>query len=681
MKEIIIEFDKKSPSNINEIVNIEVGLQEKEKDIVEYKFIEGESGIWKPIKDFSEENICKWMPEKPGKYMIMVQGKSEKCKGSYDCLGRAEYIVEEIEDIEFKNIINIEKNIIEGINIDKNIVNLGEKITINVETGKEFILFRFWIKGKQDWELLRDYTTDSEYTYTTNSKGTQEFLIECKEVNSSNNFDEFKTAKIEVKGFDKIEITDFKCLNNEIISNEELIFKVETNYKENRPILYKFIKVKDSGKLICIQEYSSQSTISFKESQAGDYKLRCLVRDMFSDKAFDDIGDIAYTVKAYEKIKINKLSTDISSPQSVGKLININTMVSGGKELQYRFIVEGPIVEDSGYKRTSNFVWEPTEEGRYKITLKVKDISFKGEYEDINTIEYEVYKKNDKTVRITEVKSEKGKRILVGESSRISTKIEGGGNNIYKFVVYKDGIESERIDYSKNNWVNFTPESCGSYEITAMVKDMYSIREYDSSMSTYIDAKDYVAAHIDCLLVNSKEIYLVNEEINIEPILTNNKEVVLNYITKINGQEVENTGFGIGKSLNVIPRHEGKYTITVLAKNIKSTEEYDSKKDITIYVHDVRKVTSTKVSASKNEIKIGEAVEFNVESNGGKDVCYKFYISNKDKWILVQNYSRKNYYSFIPFTKGEYRILVLSKSYHKNNEYEDYDAMTFTVVS
>ena len=683
MKELVIDFDNKSPGTINKSVNIKASINEKE--ILQYKFLEGSMEdnkcIWKPIQDFSEKNICKWTPKESGKYMIFVQGKSNKCTNNYDYCGRVEYsISNESKETTEKNIV-VEKSeeLIEEIIIDNNIVNIGEKINIEVKSNKEFVLFRFWIKGKLDWEILRDYTLENKFIYTANEAGTKEILVECKEINSPKVVDKFSTIKIEVKELKKIEITNFKCLSQNMIVNEELVFKVEANYEERRPILYKFLKIKPSGKMVCIQEYSSKSIVSFNEAEPGDYKMLCLIRDMFSSKEYDDRAIITYSIKPYEKIRVRNLSTDISSPQAVGNLVNIRGRAVGGRQILYRYIIEGPIIEDSGYIRSDEYNWEPRESGEYKITLKVKDISFKDDYEDIKHIEFQVYKRGEKPVRIVEAKCDKGRKIILGESVNIFAKIEGGLDTLCKFIVYRNGVEVDNIDYGKNNWTSFTPEENGAYEIVIMAKDSYSEKEYDSSISIYLDAKEYIPANIEYIVFNSKETYLVNESVNIEPIIENTEEILVNYITKINGYEIENTGFKKCQRLNLNPRCEGKYTITVLAKNKKSIEEFDDKKEITIYVQDVRKITSTKVLLSKDEIKVGDTVEFQAESKGGKDVCYKFYIMSKGQWVLAQNYSRKSFYTFVPFIEGEYRVLVLSKSFHKNNEYDDYDMITFNV--
>ena len=173
--------------------------------------------------------------------------------------------------------------------------------------------------------------------------------------------------------------------------------------------------------------------------------------------------------------------------------------------------------------------------------------------------------------------------------------------------------------------------------------------------------------------------YLVGDIINIETIVKNTKYVLTKFVTKINGYEVESTGFIGEKSIKIKPKCPGKYTFTIYAKNIKSTEEYDSKKEVSIYVHEVVSVNSTKLQLSSNSLKIGEEITFEAISKGGKEVCYEFYIMINGEWILAQGYSRKNYYTFIPFKAGEYRVLVLDKSFHKDVPYEDYDTIEFEV--
>ena len=106
----------------------------------------------------------------------------------------------------------------------------------------------------------------------------------------------------------------------------------------------------------------------------------------------------------------------------------------------------------------------------------------------------------------------------------------GGTKPLYILVVYKVGIQIEAIEYGLNNWVDFIPTEAGKYEIDIRVKDEFSSRKCDASTSLVIEAKSYVAADIDYILLNSKEIYLVDslgecvddilEESNTSPFLS-----------------------------------------------------------------------------------------------------------------------------------------------------------------
>ena len=122
------------------------------------------------------------------------------------------------------------------------------------------MLYRFWIKGEVDWEPLRDYGTDNVFNFTANNSGEKEILIECKRIDSSNNVDDFTVIKLDVKDIEEVEITDFKTLTHNMIVGEELIFSVEANYDNKRPLLYKFSKILPNGKIVCVQEFSSKNS-------------------------------------------------------------------------------------------------------------------------------------------------------------------------------------------------------------------------------------------------------------------------------------------------------------------------------------------------------------------------------------------------------------------------------------
>ena len=665
MENLVILFDKDSPRNKEDEVLIEAVFG---KEPLQYKFIIGNDGVWNTIQEFSESDTCIWNPSAEGKYIVMVQGKKEGSSRPFDYLAKEEFVIGEKE---------IEK-LIKDVNMDKTHLTVGEKITIDVLGNEQGLLYRFWIKGNQDWELIRDYTTSNRLVFTANKEGKQEILIECKEVNSSENFDEFTTIKFDVVLPTKIEITDFKCLTEELLINQELVFKVSSSLDDKRSLLYKFIKISKDGKVTCIQDYSSRRLVSYQEKEAGEYKLLCLVRDILSNKEYDDRAIMLYSVKAYNPINIKSFTPDTNSPQMNGSTINFKAEVDGGREIVYRYIVEGEVAEDSGYIRRNEYTWETQKEGEYTVTLYVKDISYDGDYVDKKVINYTIDKKSDKPVKIVDIITDNKKTALIGQPINMKVKAEGGISLKYSFVIYKDNKEKERIGFSDSNWINFIPDEKGEYEVEIRVKDKYSNKEYDSHTFIYVRAKEYLPGERDYILLPNKSSYLVGDLIDIEAVVQNKRSVLIRYVTKINGYLVEDTGFIQNKKIQLKPKCSGKYTFEVYSKNIKCEEEFDSKKEVSIYVSEATPVTNTKILCDREEIVCNEEVTFKVTSVGGKDVCYEFYIMEKGNWIKTQSYSKKDYYTFIPFLRGEYRVMVLAKSFYKKVNYEDYGEFSFT---
>jgi len=587
---------------------------------------------------------------------------------------------------ELKDEVQEDLSIIEDIVIDKKEIVVGEKCSIEVKTSnKKDCLYRFYIKRYEDWDIVRDYDTSNILKYTASEAGEKEFLIQCKRMESIENFEDYKTIKVNVKGISKIEIKDFKCLTKSLIVGKKLEFMVKTeieaeeNEKNKIVLLYKFYKIHNDGKSVCIQDYSTKNDVYYKETEAGSYRILCLVKSILSNKEYDDRAILVYNVKPYEDVKINSFVANLNSPQVTESHIKFTSEVQGGNDLLYKYKVNGPIEQNTGFINSNEFTWTPIESGEYEVVLCVKDSSYKGECEDTKKIAFTIEKKGSKPVRILDVVVDKEKRIIVGDPVNIMVNGEGGTRLQYAFTVRKDNRRLEHIDYNKCNWINFIPKQVGDYEVEIMLKDKYSDKPYDAQTVVYLKVMEYLPGEIDYIIFPYKEAYLIGDPIEFECIVPNTQSVLVKYETKINGQPIEQTEFLKNKKLRFIPKISGKYTIEVYAKNLKCKGEYDSKKQISLNISEASPVIETRIIANKFEGNVNEEFTFDVVSRGGKNVCYEFYLMENGNWKKVQPYSRKHYYSFIPFIEGKYKVLVLAKSYYKKVSYEDYDEIVFRV--
>lgn len=666
MNEIGIKFSSSSPQNKGG--SIIISVDNKPEENLLYKFIVGQDGAWSTLKDFSEDESTEWIPEENGKYIIMIQAKRQRGARPFDFVSKTEYLIGKSE-------INLIKNIY----LDKDKFDIGDKITVSVETTRTPVVYRYWIKENDKWELVKDYSAESNLVWSVKDSGIHEILVECKALDSKNKYDDMKKIAFEVIPTKKLEITNFRCLVTNLLVENELIFQVDASYQDNRMILYKFIKICPDGTAICVQDYSTKRIINYIERESGEYKLLCLAKDMYSPKEYDDRALINYFVKPYKEISIQSFTTDLSSPQICDTPVLIKAVVKGGRKLLFRYIIDGNYSEDSGYIRNAEYLWNTKKSGKYKITVWVKDASFPGNYEVTDTMDFTVDEQIRFPVTITEVLLDKNEKVLVNEVVNIKVFAKGGLELRYSFIVRKDGEIAEKIDYGTCNWVNFTPETGGSYEIEIMVKDKYSKREYDAHYFAYIEAYDYIPANIDYILIPSKEYYIVNDAIGFNIISQNTSKTLIKYILKINNRVVEETDFIEDKKYVFQPKYSGEYQIEILARNAKSDAEFDCKREISIMVNEALPVTNTKINCNKIKTGINEPATFSAECEGGKEVEFEFYLMENNEWKLVQKYSRKAFYSFIAFRKGKYKILALAKSGYKKCSYEDYDIIEFEV--
>ncbi|MGG5462946.1 triple tyrosine motif-containing protein [Clostridium sp. B9] len=676
MGELLLELDEKEVIEDNSPVNIMI--INNTSDNLKYKILIGKDGIWDTLRDFEKGNRFTWTPEEIGDYMVMVQGKKENSNKPFDYKVTQSINVSKKGDKQ-ENKNKKDDNLIKGIYLNKDVFNVGEKAVLKVDSFDENIMYRYFISGKNGWQLIKDYTMENKLNYTINESGQFEFLIECKAPSSTNTADDYETVMFTAKEFIKPEITNFINLSEELLVNSELTFQVDANFEDERTALYKFIKISPDGTTSCVQDFSSRRIVTFKEVVEGKYKLLCLIRDMYSTKEFDDRAVMVYDIKPYEPLKLKSFTTDLTSPQLKGEKILVKAAIDGGSDVLYRFKIDGPVAEDSGYSRNSSYLWSAKKDGNYRITLWAKDDSFIGDYEIESKIDYKIDKKVAKPIKIKELIFDKDRTPIINEVVRLRVSAEGGTDLKYAFVVLKDGEVLEEISYGSTNWVEFIPREKGDYQLEVRVKDKYSTKEFDNHTTVNFKVREYAEGKIDHILVPSKEYFLVGDDIDIEVITQNTRQVKVKYVTKVNGQVVEETDYIKNKRFKITPKCSGKYSVDIFARNVKCKDGFDSRREVKFYINEASPITNTKVTASDETFKINEEINFTTKCHGGSRVCYEYYIMVNGNWSLVQKYSRKSYYSFRPYVPGTYKVLVLTKSYYKKCAYEDYDTFEFKV--
>lgn len=583
-----------------------------------------------------------------------------------------------MNEVKIKNS-EIQEKLLNSVLINKKMLYIGDKYILTVDMIHEDLMVRYWYKENENWKLLKDYSFENKLNLIANSEGNQEILVECKRCDSKNVFDDYLSIKYEILNINQINIIDYTLVSDDLIAGCQLVFKVEASYEKRRTILYKFIKVNDQAIATCIQGYSTNNIVTFKEKNSGIYKLLCKAKDIYSQKEYDDRAILNYEILPYKKIKINGFISNLISPQLCGTDIIFKAYASGGINLLYRFVIMGKKNDDSGFTQNNNFSFKSSETGNYIIKVYIKDVSSKIEFEASSEMNFTIEDICEKPVVIKQLVLSKGHEISLGDCLEAKVAVSGIGDIKYSFIIRKDGVEKEKIDYGSCSWVRFTPEEEGTYELEAMIKDKFSIAKYDSHVITYVQCFGYKPANIDYVLCPLKEHYIINDLVNINVVIQNTNEILIKYVLSINGHKHEEMQYTSEKNYAFIPKVCGVYEVEIFARNIASYKQFDCQKNVKIIVAQALPVTNTHLIMDKSKIISGQEVTFTVQSEGGKNVIYEFYLMKDRDWRLVQKYSKNKFYSIIPLKIGKYKVLVLVKSLYKNYSYEDYAIMEFEV--
>ncbi len=660
MNEMIIGTSLPSPQDKGS--EIKINIENKMSEGLLYKFlIKCDGGSWETIRDFHEDNFAFWKPEQDGKYMIMVQSKMPQSKKSHDFTSRVEFIIGTVGEKLIKDII-----------LSSSEIRLGEKLEVTVVPNRLPVLCKYWLKEDGNWKLIKDYSLDTILSFVPNIEGNLELLVECKDESSENQFDDFGNMSFRVLSMKPIRLNELKCLTEDLIVGKELTFETDATYDESRVLLYKFVKIDERGNMHVIQEFSSKRLVNFIEIIPGKYKLLCMIKDMYSHKKYDDRAILHYEVMRYKPIKVLNFTSDLSSPQIENTPIEFKAICSGGDNILYKFIIDGNLNESSSFSDNNSYKWLPEASGIYKVMVLIKDKSYMDEYEEKATLEFTVDKDFTQNVFIKEIELSANKQALINEPLNVKVNATGGQNLLYEYIVKREGQEVERIEYDEASNMAFTPTKIGKHEIEVRVKHPKSKRTYDVHSMVYIDCKEFIPAKIDYILTEKKYMYVVGEEIELEVISENTKDTLAKYNVEINNRLVEVAEYSSNKRFKLIPRCPGAYTIKIYCKNAFSTNDHDCKREITFRVMEGAPITNAKIVLDGKEIKLNKEVNFRVECDGGKDNLFEFYLMEQGEWKVIQKYSKKDYYTFMAFYRGYYKILALCKSSYSNVAYDDY---------
>ena len=304
----------------------------------------------------SSNNETVWTPEKTGTYGIKVKAVDSEGK---------EYV--KTLTVEVKDV-NINQNMTTiyykgysnayihykvgsgswtkapGIAMEKSDEIEGYPYKAEIDMGNAEKLTVCFNDGNGNW----DNNSSKNYTFGlgtyTFSNGT------IKEIEPQN-------SKFEINlESDKKIVTVYDTINFNITSNEE------------NGANYKLYCVKPDGK---IEDIGEGSQIKYIANKEGEYTF---IAEGKNAKGVLDTSKVIINVGS-QLLKITSFTTNVASPQEVGKSITLSASATGNGKVRYHFYVylDGNVVAQSTLSTTKTYLWKPTKAGRYIIKVVATD--------------------------------------------------------------------------------------------------------------------------------------------------------------------------------------------------------------------------------------------------------------------------------------------------------------------
>lgn len=333
-------------------------------------------------------------------------------------------------------------------------------------------LFKYVVKNGAGVVFTKDYDSISSLNFTPTASGSYTAEAYVKDKNSTSDYDDKKLSAFTV--YNPITITSFTKDKVNVFSGDSVNFKASISGGSNNGAKYKYEVLKD-GQSVLVKDFDVSSSFSYTPSASGSYEVKVYVVDALSKNAYDAASNIDFMVN--NNVIVSSFSTD-KTQYLTGQTINAYASASlGSGSYLYKYVVykDGSTVSTKDYSSAKTLQYVPTAAGAYKITVYAKDSLSTKTYDDMKSLNLNVYNPVVGAVNVNGTFYE-GKTLSFTSSS-IGASPSGFA---YKYEVYSNSTLVESRSTFSTASFSYTPAVSGSYTVKVYGKDGLSLKAYDS---------------------------------------------------------------------------------------------------------------------------------------------------------------------------------------------------------
>ncbi len=303
-------------------------------------------GKWYVLKNYSTDTSHTWKPASLGKYTLQVKVKDSK------------------GTVEIKSFNLTVSTLTNNSTISATSVAKGQSVILtgSATGGAEPYQFAYVAcapDGK--WSVLKNYSTDTSYTWTPASLGKYTVQIKVKD----------SKGKVEVKSFALTvsAIANTSTISATSIAKGQSIKLTASASGGTEPYQFAYVAQAPDGKWYVLKNYSTATSHTWKPASLGKYTVQVKVKD---SEGKVEIKSFTLTVS-----DLTNTSTISSTSITKGQSIDITASATGGTEpYQFAYVVQAPSGSWTvlkNYSTATSHTWKPASLGKYTVQVKAKD--------------------------------------------------------------------------------------------------------------------------------------------------------------------------------------------------------------------------------------------------------------------------------------------------------------------
>lgn len=607
----------------------------------QYKFAIIKDGSYLTDSGFGTSSSFSFVPTQPGSYQFILYLKDVESTAAYDASKSVSASVYSLPAI--SSALLTKTQLFLGQSTDVSLAATG---------GSGNYLYKYTVSKDGSIVSVKDFSSDKAYSFAPNAAGNYIVNAYLKDAALTKPYDESAAMSLVVTNY--ASVGGFSESSQQVLVGQPIAFNGSGADGTGR-YLYKYV-ITNNGNPAIAKDFDASSSFSFTPSTAGTYTASLFIKDVLSDKPYDNVKDINFT--AYQAPSINSF-TENKTIDLLGQNINFNTLGQNGSgSYLFKYVVtnaaDGTIVYTQDYSNSNSCAYNPTAPGNFNVTVYLKDILSTKDYEDSKALNFTIVN----TPSISGFNLDKP-QILLGQSSNVNLNIQGGSSNyLYRYEVTKNGAIVYTKDYSSDSTLAYAPTEASNYKINVFVKDAASDNTYDVSASANLVAYGSpVISSFTCDSNNS----LVGQAMNFSVQAQGGSgDISYKFVVLKDWNFVTETQFSYNSSYSYLPTQPGNYEIYVYIKDKLETSQNSGLKRILTTVYSAPQICNT---SSMGYMYIGKPVTINTSYTGGSTLGanLRYEVYNNGTLFTSKGFSTDKTFSFIPTIGGTFTVKLYIK--------------------